>query len=377
MLHLMKYRFFSIVRDKTIMFWSFAFPLVLCTLFYVSFGHIGTEIEQIPTALVILDSGIPSKALQTALKEIAEGAPDMLSVKEMEEKEAIKLLESGEIKGIFYASDEPELKVADSGISESVLQQILQEYTDQAAIIASVAQEAPEKLQEALSGMMNRSHSYVKEVFLGGKKVNNMVQYFFALISMTCMFAGYMGVETAEQLQADVSTLGARRCCGSISKIKSILADSSVICLMSFVAVGILLLYISRGLHIYIGDQWGKLLFISFMGSLIGIAFGVLVGSLHKIGSNAKIGIMTAFSLASSALSGLMVSGIKGLVEESCPIINRINPSSVITDAFYSVSIYPDNTRFIRDMATLLALTGICMAAAFLQVRKTCYNSTK
>ena len=145
---------------------------------------------------------------------------------------------------------------------------------------------------------------------------------------------------------------------------------------MSFVAVGILLLYISLGLHIYIGNQWGKLLFISFMGSLIGMAVGILIGSLPKISMNAKIGTMTTFSLASSALSGLMVSGIKGLVEDHCPIINRINPSSVITDAFYSVSIYPDNSRFIRDIATLSGFTVLCMTVAFLQMRKTRYDST-
>lgn len=376
MLHLMRYRFLSILRDRAVMFWSFVFPLILCTLFYVSFGHIGTEIDQIDTALVIHDDGVQAKALQATLKMIAEGVPDMLTVEEMNEDTATELLEKGEIKGIFYADTEPELQVADSGISESVLQQILQEYTDQAAIITSVGQENPEKLRDVLSTVMNGSRSYVKEVFLGGEKVNNMVQYFFALIAMTCMFSGYIGTEAAEQLQADVSALGARRCVGSVSKIKNIAADGIVICLMSFVAVGILLLYISLGLHIYIGNQWGKLLFISFMGSLIGMAAGILIGSLQKISIGAKMGIMTAFSLVSSALSGLMVSGIKGLIEDNCPIINRINPSSVITDAFYSVSIYPDNSRFIRDIATLLGFTLICMVAAFLQMRRTRYDST-
>lgn len=376
MLHLMKYRFLSIFRDKTIMFWSFIFPLILCTLFYVSFGHIGTEIDQINAALVMRDDGIQAKALQTTLKMIAENAPNMLSIKEMDENKAIKTLENGDIKGIFYADTEPELKVANNGISESVLQQILQEYTDQATIITSVGQKNPEKIKDILSGVMSGSRSYVEEVFLGGKKINSMIQYFFALIAMTCMYAGYMGAEAAEQLQANVSALGARRCSGSVSKIKSIIADGTVICLMSFVAVGILLLYITLGLHIYIGNQWGKLLFISFVGSLIGMSVGILIGSIQRISINVKIGIMTSFSLASSALSGLMVSGVKGLIEEHCPVINRINPSSVITDAFYSVSIYPDNSRFIRDIATLLGFTVICMAVAFLQMRKTRYDST-
>ena len=38
MLHLLKYRFIQTVRDYPIMFWALAFPLILGTFFYFSFG---------------------------------------------------------------------------------------------------------------------------------------------------------------------------------------------------------------------------------------------------------------------------------------------------------------------------------------------------
>lgn len=37
MLHLLKYQFLQTIRSRSIMFWALAFPLILGTLFYVSF----------------------------------------------------------------------------------------------------------------------------------------------------------------------------------------------------------------------------------------------------------------------------------------------------------------------------------------------------
>lgn len=41
MLHLLKYQFLQTIRSRSIMFWALAFPLILGTLFYVSFGNAG------------------------------------------------------------------------------------------------------------------------------------------------------------------------------------------------------------------------------------------------------------------------------------------------------------------------------------------------
>ena len=41
MLFLFRYRFLQIVREYSVMFWALAFPLILGTLFYFSFGRAG------------------------------------------------------------------------------------------------------------------------------------------------------------------------------------------------------------------------------------------------------------------------------------------------------------------------------------------------
>ena len=49
----LKYRFLTLVREKSFMFWALAFPLILAVLFYVSFGNpagdgMGEKMQSVP-----------------------------------------------------------------------------------------------------------------------------------------------------------------------------------------------------------------------------------------------------------------------------------------------------------------------------------------
>lgn len=54
MLHLIKYQFRQTVREHVTMFWALAFPIILGTLFYISFGNsdMGEDMDVIAVAVV-------------------------------------------------------------------------------------------------------------------------------------------------------------------------------------------------------------------------------------------------------------------------------------------------------------------------------------
>ena len=54
MLHLVKYQFLHVVREWVVMFWALAFPIILGSLFYISFGSgdMGEDLEPIRIAIV-------------------------------------------------------------------------------------------------------------------------------------------------------------------------------------------------------------------------------------------------------------------------------------------------------------------------------------
>lgn len=376
MLYLAKYRFLSFLREKVVMFWGFAFPIILCTLFYVSFGNIDNTLKEIDTAVVVKSEAQEAKAFQSFLEAMAD-EEELIKPEIMKENEAKEKLRDGKVFGIYYVDTEPELTVAGNGIEESVLQELLAAYQSKIDMIETVAAEKPEKLAD-LVGQISEEGSYreyAKEASLGGKTTDGMIQYFFSLIGMTCMFGCFLGFSSVMDLQPNISALGARRCSGATSKFKLLTIDFVLICLINFAETVVLIGYMSGVLKLDLGNEWGKLFLVSFLGCLIGVALGMLVGSVGRWKEGTKVGIMLCVSLGSSFLSGLMIGGIKGLIEQHCPIINRINPASLISDAIYSIAIYQDPQRYTRNVITMAVLAGIFLLTSFLMVRRVRYDS--
>ena len=79
----LKYRFLTLVREKSFMFWALAFPLILAVLFYVSFGNpagdgMGEKMQSVPAGVVVTEENPPFSAFLEAL----DG--DVIEIKEYE-----------------------------------------------------------------------------------------------------------------------------------------------------------------------------------------------------------------------------------------------------------------------------------------------------
>ena len=137
----------------------------------------------------------------------------------------------------------------------------------------------------------------------------------------------------------------------------------------------ILILYLRYILNLDFQGQMGKMLVVSFFGSLIGVSMGMFIGSFGKMQEGAKIGIMLGISMVSSFLAGLMNGNMKDIVEKSAPFVNRINPASLIADAFYCINVYNDPARYYRNVLTLAGMSAALVFASFLLIRRNRYDS--
>ena len=100
-----------------------------------------------------------------------------------------------------------------------------------------------------------------------------------------------------------------------------------------------------------------------------------MIGCIGKLTFSAKIGICTSTTLLTGFLSGLMFGNMKDVVEQNAPILNRINPAAVLSDAYYCISVYNDTLRYQRCMITLLIMSILFLGIAFLGVRRERYDS--
>ena len=373
MLHEIKYRILTIYRDRQVAFWSLLFPIILGTLFSLAFGNFGKDIDTIDTAIVKEDTSDSAKAFENYLKEIEKSDSKVIKLKVMSDKKAKQSLKKGNISGIYYVKEKPELTVTDSDMQVSILIELLSEYDQNVSLYKDIAKEHPEKLEEIIKD--NSYYNMSKEVGISGKEVHGVVQYYFALIAMACLFGGYVGYTIGIQLQANINKVAIRRNISSFGKLKMIVCDTLVGWGVQTVNVSVCLLYLKYILKIDIGSNMPKMFAVCMVGSLIGVSSGIFIGCLGNMSYEFKIGVITTYSILSSFLAGLMIAQIKGAIEKYCPIVNRINPAALISDAIYSMDIYDEPSRFNLDMFMMIFMAVLFTGVSFLIMRRKRYDS--
>lgn len=379
MLHLFRYRFLQTIRNFSIMFWALVFPLILGTFFYLSFGNAGLEStgesgwDEIKVSVVRKDSSSENaRAFEEFLTQM-DG--EMLDIQDIStEEEALKALDEETISGIFYVKETPSLTVAKSGLNESILTSVLETFNQNSAMFQKIAMAHPEKLTDAAAAMSDY-RSATLEVSLGGKDLNPNVQYFFALVAYACLSGAFLGVQSSVDGQANISVLGARRSITPTHKLTLVMIDMAVLFIIHFFNILILCLYITKVLKISLGNDIGSLLLVDFMGSMIGVCLGVAIGCLARISFGLKMGVCVLLTLFPGFLAGLMFGNMKNIIELHCPIINRINPAAVLSDAFYCMGIYNDMERFTRCLLILAVMSVLLLTVAFLGIRRERYDS--
>lgn len=373
--HLYKYRIISLLKEKTIMFWSIAFPLLLGTLFFVAFGGITDSTEAYDTIPVALVENKENAQFTEVLGsvEFSENVP-MFEVIPATYEEAAALLKNDSVSGIIIVDDEIILRVNKEGLNQTVLEQFTEQYERQVALITDIYMTNSGALEDVIK-VLSEESAEVKTVSLSGADSDPLVYYFYALIGLACLYGSFIGLQLANDLQPYQSALAARRCVTPTHHLKILLSDTLAALTLHFAELMIVWFYLRVILRIEIGRQPGYFMLACLLGSLIGITIGQFNGTVLRKKPGLQIAVSLGFSMISSMLSGLMAVDMKYAIDKACPIINRLNPASLITDAFYCLSTFDDYSRYLTDIATLGVIAVILIMATFLSSRKSRYKS--
>lgn len=367
MYHLYKFNLLQTVRRYGDLFWTLFFPIILGTLFYVSFwNNEEGQMTTLPVAVV----GEENPFFGTFLEQL-DGTT--LAVSEMDEAEAEAALEDGTVSGIYYNTKTPMLTVSGVGMSESVLEMLLTTYLQNETMMRDIAAEHPLGIAGAISSVSDYQE-FVEPVSAGGRTVQSEIVYFFALIGMTCLFGSFTGMSSSVGLCADQSSLAARRSIVPVGRLSMVCSELLACFTVQFGCVCVLLCYLHFALGISFGPNWPLLLPVCALGSTAGISLGIFIGTLH-IPEGPKNGILVAGSLVMSFLAGLMFGDMKDIVEHTVPIVNRLNPAALISDAFYAVAVYENRERYFMNLVLLAAITGLLTLCSFLKLRRERYDS--
>lgn len=377
-IHNFKYTIKIIIHNKTQMMWSVVFIIALGTLFYATFGNIYEKDEMlhsIKVAVVIDDESVKQNFDDIIANISLDGDERLLDVVEasgMEEAE--KLLADEEIKGIFY-SEQGELKliVKDEGVKQSILTTITGRYHQAVTVVADLSETAPEKIPDAMSRLLAGENKNTEKKMSDGNG-DVYIQYFYNLIAMACLMSVNAGIAFSVSNQANLSSIGARKCISGAASFTQAVSGllATVITQAICALLGLLYLII---IGVDFGSQSGYTGLMILCGCLTGTCLGFFIGSIGRLSRGAKEVIGTAIVVGTAFLSGLMVGDMRMVVEEKCPVINKINPTALIADSFYSLEIYDTYDRYFRNLVTLLIISALCVIGGALVGRRKRYAS--
>ena len=191
---------------------------------------------------------------------------------------------------------------------------------------------------------------------------------------MSCLFASFIACEKIQKIQANVSPLGMRRCLSPNSKMITILAEFFAMLVTQFAIELITLAYMVM-LGVDFGNRYPQIIIILFFGSCIGISMGIIVGSMSRFSGGIKEGLCTSISMVLSVMADLCAGGIKYSIEQTAPIVNRLNPAALIVDSFYALNIYDTYDRYIQNISILGIMSVVLIVISFFIIRRNKYAS--
>lgn len=364
------------LRTKELVFWNLCFPIILGTLFVVTFGENMEKTENFHTVSVAyVTEEAEDETFTQVLKTLEEGDHPLIAVSRGSMEESEKLLAEDAVKGIFRNKDgEIRLYVEKEGISQSILKLVLEQYQQRKAVIYQIGSTHPENLPKVL-GSMETEISVLREEKYTDGSMDVMNGYFYALIAMSCLYGCFGGVNCAVDNKADLSALAIRRNIASTSRFLSMTTDILSTIAEQFVFTMFSVCYLKYAMGIDFGNRMPQTMLVVLVGSFIGTATGFFIGSLEGPRRETKTGIAVAVTMAECFLSGLMVGSMYHIIQDICPLLNKINPASLIVDALYSLDIYSDYTRFYQNLGILCIIAVLLCAGSYFTVRRERYAS--
>ena len=369
-----------LLRDKANTFWILCFPIILGTLFNVAFSNMAaSEDMSAINVAVICEDDLYGEALKQSIETISEGKDAMLNAIFCDDKKATELLENKEVVGIIHSGKTAKLSISANmsteSINQSILQAFINEYNMYQDSIAKIMINHPENIENVLSNFESIS-DFNNEVTISRKPdADPFSQYFYNLLAMACLYTSMGGVLVATHNQANLSDLGMRKCLSPTHKLKSIVSELIATSTYEFALNFIGFIYVAYVLKVDIASRLPLAILTTFVGCLTGVSLGFFIGSFGQKSQDFKQGMIFAVTMPLCFLSGLMMGNMKIIIQNNCPILNKINPATLITDSFYSLSIYESYDRFIFDIISLLIFVIIFIMAGFLMTRRKKYAS--
>ena len=379
--HNFKYTLKVLFKNKGLLFWTFAFPIIMATLFNMAFGNWVESEKFDPINIAIINNSYyeTNSLAKTIFDSISKKDENQVfEIIYTTKEEANNLLNDKKITGyIEYKNNNSDIVIDSNSVSSTIIKSVVDEINTYSIMFDDLIQYESNKtsnMNEIINNVTNKiANIQIKTKDMSLKKFDIVIIEYYSLIAMTCLYGGFISLTCISNSLASSSKKGKRVEVAPTKK--SITIFSSL--LAGFIAqmIGVLLLlgYIKLiGIDLYIDNI--KLLIITILGILSGISLGLIISTVSNKNDDTKLGIIIAISMACSVLAGMTGVSLKHVIDTKLPLLNKINPAAMITDGLYSLY-YNDFNRYMTNIISLLLFVTVLVLISIYSLRRKKYDN--
>ena len=389
--HNFKYSLKTLLRNKGLIFWTFAFPIILGTLFNLAFSDIENKetLDIIDIAIVNNEEFKTDTYFTESFKVLSKKKePNQLfNIKYTNLSTAQSLLKEKKITGyLLFENHEVKITVNDKGYNETILRSVVDELSSQKEMLETIT--TKEITDSYKSGNQNVNYEKIYQDTLNLinstiPKLNNisnsnlsytMIEY-YTLLAMACLYGALIAMFVTNKKIANMSSAGKRTSISPAHKKTLLLGSFLASYLVQLLGILILYLYTILVIKVDYGNNTFLVFLLLMAGSLAGLTLGVAISTILKSNENTKTGILISLTMLASFLSGMMGITMKYIIDTNIPILNKINPAAMITDGFYSLYYYSTLDRFYFNIISLLIFSVIMLFISYQGLRRDKYDS--
>lgn len=385
--HNFKYSLKVLFRNKPLIFWTYIFPLILALLFNLAFKDIESNevLKTIDIAVVNSESFENDTITKNILKELSSEENKIFNIEYTDLEKSKELLENKEISGYIIYDNDIKIVINNNGINETILKYTLDEIQNTKNMVnitltSSITKEINNgniniNYNEIYNNIMNKiSNTNIKLNDISNKNLSYTMIEYYTLIAMAALYGSMLSMYITNYNDARMCPVGKRKNVSPTNKMTLIVSGLLSSYIVQLIGIFILFMFMIFVLKIEF-IKLGEIIFLSLLSSLAGLSLGVFVSSVFKAKENTKTGIIITITMICCYLSGMMGITMKYIIDTNIPIINKINPANMITDALYSLYYYEDNIRYSFNIISLIIFSTIMILISYLKLRREKYDS--
>lgn len=389
--HNFKYTLKTLLKNKPLIFWTFAFPILLATLYNMAFSNIekNEKLSIIDIAVVSNDEFENNEFVKGALNKLSDetSKEQLFNITYTTLENSKKLLEDNKVSGyLTFDGDDVNIVVSKSGVNQTIIRIVIDEINSEkdiyeSLINAELSQEYKngnynidyDKLYEKVSSKLNNTRVNINDITRANISYT-MIEY-YNLIAMAALYGGLVSMTVLNKRLANMDSVGKRVSVSPTKKGSMLMGSLFASFIIEIIGLVLLFIYTIFVIKVDYGTKLPYILLLAIIGTITGLTLGVLISTVLKTHEGAKTGILISITMLWCFLSGMTGVSIKYIVDKTVPILNIVNPANMITDGLYSLYYYTSLDRYYFNIISLLIFSCLMIFISLKELRRQKYDN--